>query len=71
MLVNFYKGRTAGEFLDFYEECQHGYTKALQDAAEKIKTLRGQMTAFVVLNSIGIVFNYLGAFLNKKGEEGE
>jgi hypothetical protein len=27
------------------------------------------MTAFVVLNSIGIVFNYLGAFLNKKGED--
>ena len=71
MLVNFYKGRTAGEFLDFYDECNYAYKESLTGAAEKIKTLRGQMTAFVVLNSIGIVFNYLGAFLNKKGEEGE
>ena len=71
MLVNFYKGRTAGEFLDFYDECNYAYKKSLTEAADKIRTLRGQMTAFVVLNSIGIVFNYLGAFLNKKGEEGE
>ena len=69
MLVNFYKGRTAGEFLDFYDECNYAYKKSLTVAADKIRTLRGQMTAFVVLNSIGIVFNYLGAFLNKKGED--
>lgn len=69
MLVNFYKGFTAGEFLDFYNDCVHSFKEELFTAAGKISTLKGNMTALVVLNSIGIVFNYIGAFLNRKKKE--
>ena len=71
MLVKFYKGRTTGDFIEFIEDCDYSDKASYASVVNELKTLKGYMTAFVVLNSIGVFFNYLGAFLNKKPSEDE
>jgi hypothetical protein len=66
MLVKYYKGRTTGEFIQYYEECEPFDKKKLDPVYSVVKPMQGYMTAFVVLNCIGIFLNYLGAILNKQ-----
>lgn len=69
MLVNFYKGRTTGEFLDFYNDCNYEKKDDLAYTAETLKRIKNYMTVFIVLNSIAIFFNYVGAVLNKQSSK--
>ena len=65
MLVNFYKGKTTGDFIEFMNECNYSDRISYSSVVSELETMKGYMTAFVALNSIGIFFNYLGAILNK------
>lgn len=71
MLVNFYKGKTTGDFIEFMNGCQHSEGTSYNSVVDELRTINGYMTAFVALNSIGIFFNYLGAILNKKSSSEE
>jgi len=71
MLVKFYKGRTTGDFIEFINECDYPDKALYASVVNELQTLKGYMTAFVVLNSIGVFFNYLGTFINKKSSDEE
>ena len=66
MLVKYYKGRTTGEFIQYYDDCEPADKDNLKPVYNVVKPIQGYMTAFVVLNCIGIFLNYLGAILNKQ-----
>ena len=66
MIVKYYKGRTTGEFIEFYEDCSFPEKGAYLDVYNKLKKTHSYMTAFIVLNSIGIVLNYIGGFFFKR-----
>lgn len=66
MLVKFYKGRTTGEFIDFYEQCGYFKENEYKSVYDELKKIHGYMTVFIVLNAVGIVFNYIGAITNKQ-----
>ena len=65
MLVKFYKGRTTGEFIEFYNDCSFTNKDEYLGVYNNLKKIRAYMTTFIVLNSIGIFFNYLGVILDK------
>ena len=74
MMVNYYKGNTTGEFLDYYHNCMSDSTykdmhEDLKDTFEKLDDLDSNFTAFVVLNFIGIFVNWLSSCFNKKKED--
>ena len=74
MMVNYYKGNTTGEFLDYYHNCMSDPTykdmhEDLKDTFEKLDDLDSNFTAFVVLNFIGIFVNWLSSCFNKKKED--
>ena len=74
MMVNYYRGNTTGEFLDFYTNCMnddkyHDMKEDLKDTFEKLDDLDSNFTAFVVLNFIGIFVNWLSSCFNKKKED--
>ena len=74
MMVNYYKGNTTGEFLDYYNNCMSHPTykdmhEDLKDTFEKLDDLDSNFTAFVVLNFIGIFVNWLSSCFNKKKED--
>ncbi len=74
MMVNYYRGNTTGEFLDFYNNCMnddkyHDMKEDLKDTFEKLDDLDSNFTAFVVLNFIGIFVNWLSSCFNKKKED--
>ena len=71
MLVKFYKGRTTGDFIEFINECDYPDKALYASVVNELQTLKGYMTAFVVLNSIGVFFNYLGTFISKKSSDEE
>ena len=54
LLVNFYKGRTTGEFLDWYENCEEsGAFKKnpyFNEIYEELNKIYGHMTAWIILN---------------------
>ena len=71
MMVNYYKGNTTGEFLDYYNNCMSDpkykdMHEDLKDTFEKLDDLDSNFTAFVVLNFIGIFVNWLSSCFNKK-----
>ena len=74
MMVNYYKGNTTGEFLDYYNNCMSDpkykdMHEDLKDTFEKLDDLDSNFTAFVVLNFIGIFVNWLSSCFNKKKED--
>ena len=74
MMVNYYKGNTTGEFLDYYNNCMSDSKykdmyEDLKDTFEKLDDLDSNFTAFVVLNFIGIFVNWLSSCFNKKKQD--
>ena len=67
IMVNFYKGKTTGEFLDYYNNCANKNRKLLlKDSFEKLDTLHSLMTAFVTLNSICLCYGCFPAIFFDK-----
>jgi hypothetical protein len=70
LLVNFYKGRTTGEFLEYYSECLNDEEKVkLFSEYTTLNNMHSYMTVFIILNSIGSFFNYLGSCFSKPPSE--
>ena len=72
MMVNYYKGTTTGEFLDYYANClATEYKKGdLKQVYLDLDDIDYNMTVLVVTNFVGMFLNYLGSCLTKKKEEG-
>ena len=68
MMVNYYKGNTTGEFLDYYEDCLEDdeKTEEIKNIYDKLNNLHKCFTAFVCLNFIGIFLNALGSCFKEK-----
>ena len=57
MLVNYYKGYTTGEFLDYYNKCMETEQKTIfLSIYNKLNKLHNNFTAFVVLLSLELFF---------------
>jgi hypothetical protein len=69
MLVNFYKGTTTGEYLQYYDECMAETDKnKYYEIYKELSSIHSDMTVFVILNAIGSFFNYLGSCFSKPPE---
>ena len=69
LLVNYYKGNSTGDFLDFYEECLDNDKKLyLKDAYNRLDKLNSNFSAFVVLNIFGILLNNISSCCKKKDD---
>ena len=69
MLVNFYKGTTTGEYLQYYDECMiETDKKKYYEIYKELSSIHSDMTVFVILNAIGSFFNYLGSCFSKPPE---
>ena len=67
MMVNYYKGYTTGEFLEYYKDCLDNDNKEIfKGIYNKLIKLHSNFTAFVVLNFIGMFLNYVSSCLNRK-----
>ncbi len=67
MMVNYYKGYTTGEFLEYYRDCLDNDDKEVfKSIYNKLNKLHSNFTAFVVLNFIAIFLNYISSCLNRK-----
>lgn len=72
LMVNYYKGDTTGEFLDYYDKCLQGtQDQHIINAYNTLKQVDYDMTVFVVLNFIGIFFNCFGTGANKATNNNE
>ncbi len=62
LLVNFYKGTTTGEFLDWYDNCniEEATKQALKEAYEKLDKVYSYMTALIILTFAQMIFNCIG-----------
>jgi len=61
LLVNYYKGTTTGEFLDYWNIClNESERNFLKDPYDKLHSLHSVMTAFVVLNFIPLGLSFIG-----------
>ncbi len=62
LLVNFYKGTTTGEFLDWYEICEieKDLKMNLLDTYLKLDKVYGYMTYLIILTFAQIIFNCIG-----------
>ena len=70
MMVNYYKGNTTGEFLDFYNDCcNNEISNNLEEVYEKLNKLNKHFTDFVVLNFIEMSFNIISNALKKKNND--
>ena len=75
LMVNYYKGYTNGDFIDYYE-CQNAIGKGVLDGyltiggsdIETLKSIDSNMTAVVVLSFISIFLNCITSYTNK-GED--
>ena len=64
LLVNYYKGTTTGEFLDYWNICLNETERQyLKDPYDKLHSLHSVMTAFVVLNFIPLGLSFIGICL--------
>ena len=63
LMVNYYKGKTTGEFLDYYNKCQLSEKErnVLRPTFEKLDHIDSMMTAFVTLNFIQMFLNCIGS----------
>ena len=73
LMVNYYKGRTNGDFLDYYNKCikDDKLKQKLRPTYETLDNLNSNVTAFVVLNFIGIALNYVASCFSKQNNNGE
>ena len=73
LIVNYYKGTTVGEFLDFYNTCLSvEEKKPLESTFTELNSLDSIMTAFVTLNFIGMgLFLIIACILIFKEDEDE
>lgn len=72
MMVNYYKGNTTGEFLDYYNNClikDSPIKKDIESTFNELDGLDSNFTAFVVLNFIGIFLNWVTSFFNSGKKE--
>ena len=70
MMVNYYKGYTTGEFLEYYNDCLDNDDKEIfKGIYNKLNKLHSNFTAFVVLNFVGIFLNTVSSCLNKKKKD--
>lgn len=69
LMVNYYKGKTTGEFLDYYNNCEFVKTSKIIDAYDKLDRLDSLMTAYVTLNFIGMFINCFSSSTAFKKEE--
>ena len=61
LLVNYCKGTTTGEFLDYWNICLNETERQfLKDPYDKLHSLHSVMTAFVVLNFIPLGLSFIG-----------
>ena len=68
LLVNYYKGNSTGEFLDFYEKCLDSDKKPyLMDAYNRLDKLNSNFTVFVALNILVFIMNTI--IISKKDED--
>lgn len=73
LMVNYYKGTTTGEFLDYYNSCMNSQEQAVfKKIFEELDSLDSNMTAFVTLNfiqmALSCISNGYGAANKKEGE---
>ena len=71
MMVNYYKGNTTGEFLDFYEDCLDEKNRNyLESAYDKLNKLNKHFIALIVIYFasmfINIAYNLYSQFKKKK-----
>ena len=73
LMVYYYKGRTNGDFLDYYNKCLPAGTEKekLRPTYESLDNLNSNVTAFVVLNFVGIALNYVASCCSKQNNNGE
>ena len=65
MLVKYYKGRTTGEFLDFYEDCLDAEEKSsLENTYNKLDDINKDMTVFVALNFVQLGLSMIESCLS-------
>jgi len=74
LMVNYYKGTTNGEFLDYYNTCLRDSEKPepLVNTYNDLHSLDKTMTAFVTLNFIGMGLNCIASclgFANKENKD--
>lgn len=74
LMVNYYKGNTTGEFLDYYNNCMsenkyHDMKEDLKDIFTDLDYLDSNVTAFVVLNFFGIFLGWISFCCSMKKEE--
>lgn len=73
LMVNYYKGTTTGEFLDYYNTCLTAdEKKSLESTFNELDGLDSTMTAFVALNFIGMGLNCIASclgFANKENKD--
>jgi hypothetical protein len=70
LMVNYYKGKTTGEFLDYYETCLEPTSQQLlKGAYDKLHSLDSNMTAFVTLNFIQLFLGYIASCLGFNNKE--
>ena len=70
-MVNYYKGYTTGDLLDYYDWHDHIGKSAimLELDIERLKSLDSNMTALVTLTFIGMLINCIASGFSKEEEE--
>ena len=67
MLVNYFKGNTTGEFLDYYKDCMDNYNRPeLKSDYDKLNKFNKSFIAFIVLNSVSMFINVISSFIKIK-----
>ena len=68
LMINYYKGRTTGDFLDYYNTCLKEPEKnKITKIFATLDEIDYNMTIFVILNLIGFSINYVGScFIKQK-----
>jgi len=67
IMVNYYKGYTTGDFLDYYKDCMDdGEQTIFEPINKKLKRLNSHFIAFVTLNFIEMALNLISFCLNRK-----
>ena len=75
LMVNYYKGQTTGEFLDYYNQCIDGQEiekSQLKETFDKLNDTDSYMTAFVAINFITLGLNCIfscASFANKEEKD--
>ena len=70
MMVNYYKGYSTGDFLDYYDDCMDNNNRnEFNHIYKKLDRLNKYFTTFVCLNFISMFFSCVSSFLRKKNKD--